>query len=382
LAASAAALRTFVALTRASLGYDPSDTTILNLQLARGAFPEWAERTAYYERVRAAVSTIPGVQSVAISLDTPPPVVSGRSGLTIGGVVMTANGNIGMQRVSSDYFDTLRTPLTRGRIWTAAEDATAMHVAVVNEAFVRTYFPESDPIGQRVELVGLDRRSPYGLASPNYDRTVEVIGIIADMRNAGLGEAAMPAAYVPHTLLTWDYVRLLVRAPGDSATILRAARQRVAEINGDQPVENGTTMTARLRIAGWARQELAAMLFLACAALALLLAAVGLYSVVACAVSERQRELAVRMALGASRPRVVSAVLRTTLLTVLAGVMCGLLLIGVLDVPLARWTDTSLWNLSSIGLVLAALALVVVCAIVVPARRAVSLEPMEILRGE
>lgn len=382
LAASAAALRTFVSLTRASLGYDPASATILNLQLARGAFPAWGERTAYYERLRAALATVPGVESVAISLDTPPPVASGRSGLTIDGVEMTANGNIVMQRVSSDYFTTLRTPLRRGRMWTTSEDGAATHVAVVNEALVRAYFPDADPIGRRIELAGLDRRSPYSLASPNYDRVVEIIGIVADARNAGLGNPVMPAAYVPHTLLNWDSVRFLVRATGTPSSIERAARRRIAEVNGDQALGNVTTMNERLRIAGWARQQSVAMLFLWCAGAALLLAAVGLYSVVACAVSQRQREIAVRMALGASPQRVASAVLRATALTVLAGVAFGLALTVALDMPLRQWTDASLWSLPSLAQVITVLAIVAGAAVVVPVRRAVSLDPMVILRGE
>lgn len=382
LAASAAALRTFITLTHASLGYEPSKTSILTVNLARGTFATWGERTAYYERLRTAMATIPGLESAAISLDTLPPVVSGRSGLTIDGVVMTTNGNIVMQRVSSGYFATLRIPLERGRMWDEDQDVEASHVAVVNEAFVRAYFADADPIGRRIDLGGLDRRSPYSLASPNYDRVVEVIGVIADSRNAGLRDPVMPAAFVPYTLLTWDYVRFIARAAIEPAALARAAQQRIAEVNGDQPLGSVTSMTERLRIAGWARQELAAMLFLACAGLGLLLAAVGLYCVVSCTVSERQRELAVRAALGASGSRIVGAVLWSTALTVMSGIVCGLILTVALDARLAHWTETSLWSLSSLAQAVIVLIVVGLVAIIIPTRRAIAVDPMTVLRGE
>lgn len=382
LAGSAAALRTFVSLTRAELGYDPTNTVSVHFMLARGAFPTWAERNAYYERIRAAVATVPGVTAVAIALQGLPPRAPGRTGIEIVGGTTPTLENVVMERVSDEYFSTLRIPLARGRIWTPSEAAAAVHVAVVNETMARSYWPNESPLGKRIDVKALRKYASYETEPPNHSQIVEVIGVVRDARNNGLRDAALPAVYVPYTLLTWDAVTFLVRGRGAPSAIIRAAEQRIAEINPSQPVNKSQTMDERLRSEGWARQQFVASLFLLCAGTALFLAAIGLYSVVACAVSERRRELAVRVALGASRGRVVGAVLRTTAFTVLLGVVCGALLTMVLDRPLVRWTETSLWSVASLAQVIAVPIVAGGCAVLVPVRRALSLDPMAILRGE
>lgn len=382
LAVSAAALQAYITLTRASLGYDPTNTTVFGFQLPRDRFTTWEERTAYYERLRAAVATIPGVTVAAVSLEVPPPVVSGRSGVTVDGVPLTTSTNAVMARVSSDYFAGVRMAMQRGRIWTPSEEARAAHVAVVNDAFVRAYLPGANPIGRRVELAGLDRRSPYTVAPPNYDKIVEVIGVVADARNVGLREEPLPAAFVPYTLLPRDGLRLVVRTANEASTLTNDVRRRVADVNRDQAMGTPTAMTTMLQISGWGRERAIALLFMACAGMALLLAGIGLYSVVSCAVAERRRELAVRMALGATAGGVVGAVLRTTATTVAGGLATGLALTVALNRPLMPWTDTPLWTSASLTLVILVFAAIGIIAVVVPARRAVALDPMVVLRGE
>jgi ABC-type antimicrobial peptide transport system permease subunit len=141
------------------------------------------------------------------------------------------------------------------------------------------------------------------------------------------------------------------------------------------------TMTERLSGAGWARQRSIAMLLLTCAVMALLLAAVGLYSVVSCAVSERRRELALRVALGASR-RHILAVLRATARAVILGASAGLTLTFAFEVALVRWTEAGLWSAPAVGLVIVVLAIVSAAAVVVPTLRAVSVDPMAVLRSD
>jgi predicted permease len=380
-AGAGAALRTFLHLTAAQLGYDPRHVVMLELDLADGAFKEWSERTAYYERLRAAISSIPGVESVAIIQDELPPAVPGRSGFEIPGRQISESESLVFQRVSSGYFSTLRIPMLRGRFWTSAEEARPAHVAVISETTARRYWPHDNPVGQRVRLASLKPFSIFQADSPGNDQWVEIIGVAGDVRNNGLREGALPAAYAPYTIMTSDGARFVIRTAGAQAAIVHAASQQIAAINGSQPISFTSTLEERLKAAGWARQEFVASLFLLCAGLALLLAAGGLYSVVDCTVSQRASEFAIRMALGASRTDILSAVFRAAGTSVAVGLTCGLGLTALLDRPIARWTESGLWNPESLTPAIVVLALAACCAMILPARRALSSDPMDALRA-
>ena len=380
-AGAGAALRTFLHLTAAQLGYDPHHVVMLELDLADGAFKQWSERTAYYERLRAAIASIPGVESVAMIQDELPPAVPGRSRFEIPGREISESESLVLQRVSSGYFSTLRIPILRGRFWTPAEEARPAHVAVISESTARRYWPYDNPVGQRVRLASLKPYSIFQADSAGNDQWVEIIGVAGDVRNNGLREAALPAAYAPYTILTSDGAVFVIRSAGAQAGIVHAASQQIAAINGNQAVSRTSTLEERLKSAGWARQEFVASLFLLCAGLALLLAAGGLYSVVDCSVSQRASEFAIRSALGASRTDILSAVFRSAGVSVALGLMCGLALTVALDRPIARWTESGLWNPESLAPAVGVLAVAACCAIVLPARRALSSDPMDALRA-
>ena len=383
LAGSGATLHTVLELTRATLGYDPHDVIALGISLSDGAFMTWAERVAYYERLRASIASIPGVESVAVaSATTLPPLVFGRSRVEIAGKSLPDNERVVMQTVSDDYFFTLRVPLLRGRVWTPAEALRAAHVAVINNTMARRYWPHQDAIGQTIRLGNLKKTSIFQLDSPNNDQRVQVIGVVGDSKNAGLHDPVAPAAYAPYTLLVSDGLPLLARTRGNQAAIVQEARRAIAQVNGNQPVGPTYTLDDRLRSVGWARQQFAASLFLLFTALALLLAAVGLYSVVACSVSWRTREFAVRAALGASRASIMVMVFRSFGLTVAFGFTGGLAATAFLNRLIARWTESSLWNPVSLVPAIGLLVGVAFIAIVIPARRAASSDPMGALHAD
>jgi ABC-type antimicrobial peptide transport system permease subunit len=218
------------------------------------------------------------------------------------------------------------------------------------------------------------------VASRADDPWIEVIGVIGDVRNDGLGKPVLPEIYVPYTLRALGAALLLVRTSGAAEGITDELKRKVAEVNAEQPLMTGSSLEQRLWENGFARQQFAASLFSACAALALALAAVGTYSVVACAVSLRTREFALRMALGASNARILREIFTSAMMTIVLGMGGGLVLVAILHRPIAAWTESSLWSPVSLTSSLIALAVVGCCAVLIPAWRASTADPMRILR--
>ena len=308
-----------------------------------------------------------------------PPSVNGLTGFEIPGRSIQRGEQLMLTMASAEYFSALRTPLRRGRIWTRPEEMRGARFAVINETMANRYWPAEDPIGRRIRLETLKKFSVFQVDSPGNDRWVEVIGVAGDSRNSGLHEAVAPGIYVPYTVVPWDTVTFMIRSNAAQQAVVAAARRKIAEVNGDQPASLVSTLQDRLRESGWARQQFAASLFSLCAGLALLLATIGLYSAVACSVSRRAREFGLRIALGSSGPRIVAHIFRSNGVTIALGLAAGLALTAVLDRPTAAWTESSLWNATDLPAIVALLALAAMSAVVIPARRAASSNPIALL---
>ena len=377
LAAAGAALKTLVVLTSAPLGYDPQHVAVFALTF-RGS-PETQQTADYAERIKSAAVDVPGVESVALTGPAPtPPVEPRRSAIEIPGV-SDDDQQVVLTEVSREYFSTIRVPIRAGRIWTDAEDRSRSHVGMINATMARLYWPNGNPIGQRVRLAVLGNNFDGSTKSPANDQWIEIVGVTGDVRNDGLSKPVLPEVYVPYALRALGAVLLLVRTSG-AGGITDELKRKVAEVNAEQPVTATTSLEERLWENGWARQQFAASLFSACAALALALAAVGMYSVVACAVSLRTREFALRMALGASNARILRDIFTSAMMTIALGMGGGLALVGTLQRPIAAWTESSLWSPVSLTSSMVALAVVGCCAVLIPAWRAATMDPMHILR--
>jgi ABC-type antimicrobial peptide transport system permease subunit len=220
--------------------------------------------------------------------------------------------------------------------------------------------------------------------SPANDQWIEIVGVIGDVRNDGLRRPVLPEVYVPYTLRALGAALLLIRTSGRTSGapggITDELKRKIAEVNAEQPLMASSSLEERLWENGWARQQFAASLFSACAALALTLAAVGMYSVVACVVSLRTREFALRMALGASNARILGDIFTSSMMTIALGMGGGLALVAILHRPIAAWTESSLWSPISLTSSMIALAVVGCCAVLIPAWRAATMDPMRILR--
>jgi predicted permease len=378
LAAAGAALRTLVVLTSAPLGYDPQHVAVFGLTFQG---PHDPKQTAdYSERIKNAFLDVPGVESVALTGPAPtPPVEPRRSAIEIPGV-SDGDQDVVLAEVSREYFSTIRVPIRAGRIWTDAEDRSRAHVGVINATMARLYWPNANPIGQRMRLAALDNKFDGSTKPPANDPWIEIVGVSGDVRNDGLSKPVLPEVYMPYTLRALGAVLLLVRTAGAPGGITNELKRKVAEINADQPLMASTSLEERLWENGWARQQFAASLFSACAALALALAAVGMYSVVACTVSLRTREFALRMALGASNARILREIFTSAMMTIALGMGSGLALVAILHRPIAAWTESSLLSPVSLSSAMITLGVVGCCAVLIPALRAATMDdPARIL---
>jgi predicted permease len=377
LAAAGAALRTLVVLTTAPLGYNPQNVAVFGATL-RGSVGT-QEMADYAERLRSAAVSVPGVESAALLGPQPtPPVVPRRSLIEIPGV-SNDDQEVVTEEVSREYFSTIRVPIRAGRIWTDTEDRRRAYIGVINETMARRYWPNGNPIGQRVRLAVLGKNWDGSTKSPANDQ-IEIVGVIGDVRNDGLRRPVLPEVYVPYSLRALGAVLLLVRTSGAPEGVADELKRKVAQVNPEQPFLPPSSLEERLWENGWARQQFAASLFSACAALALALAAVGIHSVVACAVSLRTREFALRMALGASNARILREIFISAMMTIALGMGGGLALVAILHRPIAAWTESSLWSPVSLTPSIIALAVIGCCAVLIPAWRAATMDPMHILR--
>jgi predicted permease len=389
LAGTGAAVRVLIGLYQTSLGYDPHNVIIASINLPDASAPTtsytvWADRATFYERLRNRMADMPQVESVALATYSGIPPRSGeRAVVDIPGRDQTGGETPILQRISANYFATMRIPLIRGRMWTDSESAGTPHVAVVNQTMARERWPGESAIGRRVRMPEYLKSPTYfRLAAPGSDGWFEIIGVVGDTPNVGLHEPPAPSIYVPYTLMLSDSLNVILRTSHDPRLMTRSIREAVRTIDPNQPVNAVRTAEDELASAGWAREQFVTLLLLGFAVFALMLAVLGLYSVVAYSVSCRSKEFGIRMALGAGRGRIVHAALQPAVLAIVAGLFAGLALSLGLNKVIAQWTIGDLND--PVVLVAVSLVLVVVTMVsaAIPANRAASIPPADALRTD
>lgn len=382
LVGTGATVRVLIGLYRTSLGYDPHNVIIASINLPENGYTKWADRFTFYERLRNRIADVPQVESVALATYATPPRSGERSVVEVPGRDMTGDEAPILQRISAHYFATMKIPLIRGRVWSDSESAGAPHVAVVNQTMARELWPDESAIGQRVLIPGYIKSSTYyRLAAPGSNGWFEIIGVVGDTPNVGLHEPPAPSIYVPYTLMLSDALNVILRTSRDPLAMTRSIREAVRTVDPNQPVSVYTAEGA-LASAGWARERFVTLLLLGFAMFALMLAVVGLYSVVSYSVTCRFKEFGIRMALGAGRGRIVSAAVQPAVLAIIAGLFAGLALSVGLNKVVAQW---SIGNLND-PVVLVAVSLVLFVAAMmsaaIPANRAASIQPVDALRTD
>jgi predicted permease len=381
LVSTGAAVRVLIDMYRTPLGYDPHHVIVATINLPENSYGEWAGRATFYERLRDRMANVPQVESVALATYSGIPPQSGeRSVVEVPGVDMPGVEAPVVQRISADYFSTMKIPVIRGRVWSDSESGGTPHVAVVNQTMARQRWPDESAIGRRVRMPDyIKPPNPYRLAAPGSDGWFEIVGVVGDTPNVGLQEPPAPSIYVPYTLMLSDSLNVILRTSPDPLAMARSIREAVRTVDPNQPVSVYRAENV-LANAGWARERFVTLLLLGFAVFALMLAVVGLYSVVSYAVSCRFKEFGIRMALGASRGRIVRAAVQPAVVAILAGLFVGLGLSVGLNEVVAQWSVGTLGD----PLVLVAVSLLLIAAATmsaaIPAYRAASIRPVDALR--
>jgi len=397
MATAGTAIRSFLQLMQMPLGYDPKKVIKLGIMLHVHDPGEWGRirsreaRTGYIEQIREKIASVPGVSTVAVGIDATPPDIGDYMGsdspVNIDGTRDREQTQARVILVDQQYFAALRIPLLEGRVWNMDENARGDFVAVVNRAFATRYLSPSNALRRQLRVPGLTPRNHFAVASPQSTAWRQIIGIIGDARNDGVDSPAVPAIYLPYTAVMPPYVQFFVRTQGDPLTYLHSFRAAVASVASDQQISTGSfngTFTldeAIERDAQYSRQRLFSILFGVFSAMALALALVGIFSVVAYSVAQRTTEFGVRLALGAPRAHVLWVAARIAVVSVAAGIVIGLAFDSFLGAVLAHWMQSAF----AAGSLLAAAALLAISALLaclLPARHAIAVPPSEALRYE
>jgi len=382
LAGAGGAMRTFVAKVHTPLGFDPDHVFAMNVALPKGATTTWQERINENEMIRLVVAQTPGVAEAGVSTTWFPGFGGFNGKIEVQSKPTLTDAQAVLTLISPQLLATLRIPLLRGRIFDDAESKRAAHLAMVNQAFVKQYLGDLDPIGQSVRSPMLKIDQPNLLSAQSPDDWLEVVGVVGDAKNDSLDHPVKPAIFLPYSFILPTDEAFIVRASGDPETAIRSAKERLREVNSELVVGRDHTLGWWLDTDGWGRERFIATLFGIFAALALVLAATGLYSVVSFGVTQRTQELGIRMALGARPASVVKLVLSSTAAMLSVGVAVGLTLSVILNRVVASWAGGS--SRDPVTLIVAASILFLVAGIacVLPAWRAASIDPMRALRLE
>jgi predicted permease len=393
MATAGTAIHSFLGLMQMPLGYDPANVLKLGIMLHGQDPGEWSRiqsreaRTAYIEQIREKVASVPGVSTVAAGIDATPPYTGDERSFDIDGTRDRQQPQARVMLVDQRYFAALRIPLVQGRIWNTDENNRGDFIAVVNRAFATRYLSSSNALGRQLRIPGLTGHNSFTVTSAQSTAFRQIIGVVGDARNDGVDRPVVPAIYLPYTAVMPPYLQLLVRTQGDPFTYLHSMRAAIASVAPDQEISNGqfngtfTLNEAIERDAQYSRQRLFSILFGVFSAMALALALVGIFSVVAYSVAQRTTEFGVRLALGAPRLHVLWVAARIALLSASAGIVIGLAFDSFLGAILAHWMQSA-FAAGSLFAAAALLALSALLACLLPARHAIAVPPAEALRYE
>jgi len=362
-------IRSFLRMRGSSPGFDPKNVLTLNITLPPSKYAKTMQLTSFYDNVLRRVQNLPGVQSAALSTALPAEPTHQTPVLFEGQpvVVLGQRPIVYLQQLSPDYAKTLGVPMISGRGFTAHDDAQSPLVAMVNQAAVRRFWPNENPIGKRM-VVG------------NLPNPFEVVGVIGDVKNAGLALAPEAEIYLPLPQLVSTYMCLSVRTAVDPHSLISAIRREIAAVDPDEPLTRVMNGEELLESAS-AQPKFTMFLLGVFSAVAFLLAAIGIYGVIAYSVAQRAQELGIRIALGAANADIFRLVLAGGLSLTLTGIAIGL----AGSLALTRLMSSFLYQTSATDPVtfLGSAALftgVAALASYLPARRATRIDPTNALR--
>jgi predicted permease len=355
-------------------GLQPNNLATLPLSIQRANYSKDPQVIALERQILDRVRALPGVRSAAITNKLP--VGDGdftTSFRVVGRPYHGEHNEVAYRIVSTDYFKTLQARLLEGRYFTAAEDATKPHVTLINHALARRYFPGEQPVGMFLNFDG---------AKP--DQAMQIVGIIDDIREGPLDTDARAAFYVPFDQHPLPFFSVVARASVDAQSLLPSLTSTMHEIDPGIATFGAATMDQRIHDSPPAYLHRAsAWLVGSFAALALVLSVVGLYGVIAYSVSQRTREIGVRIALGAQRSTVYQLILKQAARLIAVGLVAGLAgSIAAASLMRELLFGTQAWDAVTLTTVVVLLGTAAFLASYLPARRAASVNPLEALRSE
>jgi putative ABC transport system permease protein len=375
------AIHSFWNLTRVDLGVNTTHIFTFSLPVPEARPKDPARITAYYQQMLASIKAVPGVQDASVSVGLPLEGAGFGMPFTIAGQPDLADpsqrplSSFGM--VTPDYFKTFGIQVLRGRAFTDQDTTNSVHVAMVNEEFAKKFFKDKNPLDQRInveELIpGVTKLGPY--------ISWQIVGVFHNVRNGGFRDDD-PEIEIPFWQIPWPSANFGVRTAGDPALMTKTIAAAVHTIDPQIAVAEPRTLDD-VKSLMLSSDRFTMILFGSFAVVALLLAAVGIYGVMAFTVAQREHEIGLRMALGATQSHVVNLILKEALLLATIGLTIGLAgayLVG-------RTLHSTLYGIGSMDFIATgAVALVLVTASLlaswIPARRAAAVQPMRALRSE
>jgi len=377
-AASVLLVRQMIAEARQPLGFDADHIVVLDAHAPSP--PEGREQAALLrlDSMLDAISRVPGVRSVAADGGVPMGsgtsdvafAIHGRTEFTPGAVLPWAD----IQPVTPGYFQTLRIPLLQGRLFTESDMANTMPVVLISRDLAQQQFPGTNPIGQQIQC---------GYDDVTYSNWSTIVGVVGSVRQESPGSPLAQTIYLPvaqHAARAAE-MQIVVRTERDPEVMIHSLEDRIRR---DDPMVAVSSSTMREAVGESMRSERFRTLLLSCfAGISILLAAVGIYGVTAYSVAQRRFEIALRFALGAQRGQILGMALRHGMAVAAIGIVAGL----ALSLALVRLAGNLIGKLpqfdaAAYGIAVAGVLAVAAAAVLVPSRRAASVEPMQVLRGE
>jgi len=366
--------KSFYRLLQVEAGFETKHLITMSVAAPRSAYAEDAQAVALGRNVVNEIKSVPGVTSVAL-VDMLPLTFNANTDWIrfVGRAYNGEHNEVNQRGVSSEYFATLQAKLLRGRMFTDAEDLTKPKVVVINKTLANKYFPGEDPVGQRFGDTELKPKS-----------IKEIIGVVDDIREGTLDSEIWPAYYYPFNQEPETFYSVVVRTAPADESLIPAVAGAIRRIDSRITISSETTMNARVNNAPavYLRRS-STWLVGGFAVVALLLGVVGLYGVIAYSVSQRTREIGVRIALGAQRATVYRLIMKEAGVLALAGIVIGTGC-AILAASLMRKLlfGTPPWDITTLICVAAVLGASALLASFLPARRAASVDPISALRAE
>jgi len=373
LAGAGLMIKSFLRLQQVDPGFDPERLLTLETFLPPARYPNALQQAAFYQQVQKRLAAVPGVRSVGASIG--PSFTGAVMGFSFGieGRVATSPGEqlaASYRAISPGYFQTMGVPLLKGRDFTDRDNSEAPGVVIINQSFARRFFTNEDPLGKRLDI------------GDGYNRMREIVGVVGDAKSNTLKEPAPAEMYVVYLQRPWQWIRYAVRTSAEPESLAPAVRAAVWGVDKDIPINDLKTME-RLIAETTTEPRFYLILLSVFAAVALILSAVGVYGVMSYAVAHRRHEIGVRMALGARTNDVLKLVVSQGMTLALVGVALGLAgafaLTRTLTTLLFKVEPTDPAVFALIALMIIGVALL---ASLIPARRAVKVNPVVALRQE